>query len=84
MTSETVTRHNGTTLRYYRIKEGLKVAELASLAKCQYSHLDNLENERKEASLELLQRLATVLKVPVAALVRHPSYALHASDRGAA
>lgn len=76
----TLTRHNGAALRYFRIKSGLKTKELATKARVQYSHLDNLENERKEASVELLHRLAAVLEVPVAALVRHPSYALHRSD----
>lgn len=76
-------RHNGAAIRCFRIKSGLKVAELAALAKCKYSHLDNLENERKEASLELLQRIAAALDVPVIAIVRHPEYALHRDYRAA-
>lgn len=76
-----MTRHNGAALRSFRVKAGKKTAELAAEAKCSYQQLDNLENERKEASIELLHRLAAVLEVPASALVRDPSYALHASDR---
>lgn len=76
-----LTRHNGAALRSLRIKSGKKVGELADDAKCSYQQLDNLENERKEASIELLTRIAQALEVPVGALVRDPSYALHPSDR---
>lgn len=75
------TRHNGTTLRTFRLKSGKSKAELAADAKCSYQQVDNLENERKEASLELLNRLAAALEIPVAALVRDPAFALHPSDR---
>lgn len=75
-----LTRHNGASIRYLRIKTGLKVKELADRARCQYSHIDNLENERKEASVELLHRIAGALDVPVVAIVRDPAYALRAGD----
>jgi transcriptional regulator with XRE-family HTH domain len=78
---EKLTRHNGSTLRYMRIKSGKKTKELATEVKCQYSHLDNLENERKECSLELLHRIATALDVPATALVRDPAFLMHAADR---
>lgn len=76
-----LTRHNGATLRAFRIKAGKKLADLAAEANCSYQQLNNVEAERKEASLELLHRLAAALEVPVAALVRDPSYAIHPSDR---
>lgn len=76
-----LTRHNGATIRAFRVKAGKKVKDLAAEAKCSWQQLDNIENERKEASLELLNRLAAVLEVPVVALVRDPVYALHPSDR---
>jgi transcriptional regulator with XRE-family HTH domain len=76
-----LTRHNGATLRAFRLKTGKKVREIAAEAKCSYQQLDNLENERKEASTELLHRLAGVLEVPVAALVRDPSHVFHQSGR---
>lgn len=76
-----LTRHNGAALRSFRVKAGKKVAELASAAKCSYQQIDNLENERKEASVELLHRIAQALDVPVVALVRDPAFALHPSDR---
>jgi transcriptional regulator with XRE-family HTH domain len=76
-----LTRHNGAAIRALRLKTGKKVADLATDAKCSYQQIDNVENERKEASLELLHRIAAALEVPVAALVRDPAYAIHPSDR---
>jgi transcriptional regulator with XRE-family HTH domain len=78
---EKPTRHNGAALRAIRLKSGLKPGELAAKAKCSYQQIDNLENERKGASLELLHRIAAVLEVPVAALVRDPSFVFHSSGR---
>jgi len=82
--TDRLTRHNGAALRAFRVKAGLKTAELAAQARSSYSQVDNLENERKEASIELLHRLASVLDVPTVALVRDPSYVIHASDRASA
>lgn len=79
--SQPLKRHNGAAIRSFRLKAGMKVAELAAAAKCSYQQLDNLENERKEASVELLHRIAQVLECSVYALVRDPSFALHPSDR---
>jgi DNA-binding XRE family transcriptional regulator len=76
-----LTRHNGAAIRALRLKTGRKIAELAAEAKCSYQQIDNVENERKEASLELLHRIATALEVPVAALVRDPAFAIHPADR---
>lgn len=50
----------------------MKPGPFATKAGISYAHLDNLENERKEASLEVLHRIAVALDVPVTALVRNP------------
>ena len=68
------TRHNGLAIRYLRIKSGLRPGELASGAVVSYQHLDNIENERKEASVEVLHRIAAALDVPVRTLLRDPSF----------
>lgn len=75
--------HNGAAIRAFRVKAGRKPGEFAKAAGTSYSHLDNIENERKQPSLELLNRIAYVLEVPVAALVRDPA-AVTASRLGAA
>lgn len=67
------TRHNGTAIMYLRIKDGLKPGEFAAKAGVSYPHLDNIEKERKDASLEVLHRIATALNVPVEAIVRDPA-----------
>lgn len=67
------TRHNGLTIRSFRIKAGAKPGAFATAAGIAYSTLDNIENERKEASVEALHRIAAVLEVPVGALLRDPS-----------
>lgn len=67
-----VTRHNGMAIRCLRIKDGLKPGEFAAKAGLSYAHLDNLENQRKEASLEVLHKIAHALNVPVEAIVRDP------------
>ena len=68
--SSKLTRHNGMAIRYLRIKDGLKPGEFATKVGVSYAHLDNLENERKEASLEVLYKVANALNVPVEAIVR--------------
>jgi transcriptional regulator with XRE-family HTH domain len=61
------------TVRHFRIKAGLKPGELAAAARIGYSAIDNIENERKNASVEVIYRIADALKVPAAALVRDPA-----------
>lgn len=68
-----MTRHNGAAIRALRVKDGLKPGPFATKALMSYSTLDNIENERKEASLEALHRIAGALNVPVEAIVRDPS-----------
>lgn len=78
--SSKLTRHNGMAIRYMRIKDGLKPGEFATKAGLSYAHLDNLENERKEASLEVLHRVANALNVPVESIVRDPTSLKRATD----
>jgi transcriptional regulator with XRE-family HTH domain len=66
-------RHNGLTIRCFRIKQGDKPGDFASKAGIAYSTLDNIENERKDASVEVLYRIAAALDVPVRALLRDAS-----------
>ncbi|VXB83463.1 helix-turn-helix domain-containing protein [Aeromicrobium sp. 9AM] len=68
--SEKTKRQNGHTIRHFRIKGGMKPGEFATLARISYSTLDNIENERRNASPEVLHRIAIALDVPVEALIR--------------
>lgn len=75
-------RHNGTAIRCFRVKvTGLRPGEFAAKAGIAYSTLDNIENERKEASLEALHRIADALGVPPEAIVRDPAYLVPAVTR---
>lgn len=71
--SNPTTRHNGSAIRYFRIKDGCKPGEFAGRVGVSYPHLDNIENERKEASVEVLYRIAAALNIPVEAILRDPS-----------
>jgi len=64
------TRHNGFTIRAMRVRDGHKPGAFANLVGLSYPHLDNIENERKDASDEALYRIADQLKVPVDAILR--------------
>lgn len=68
--TEKPTRQNGLTIRHLRIKSGMKPGQFATAASISYSTLDNIENERKNASPEVLHRIAAALDVPVGALTR--------------
>lgn len=76
-----LTRHNGAALRYFRIKSGMKPNELATKAQTTYPTLDNLENERKNASVELIYRLAAALDIPPRAIVRDPAFLLRQTEQ---
>lgn len=73
-------RHNGAAIRALRMKDGKKPGPFATECLVSYSTLDNIENERKEASVEVLYRIANVLNVSVEAIVRDPATLLAASD----
>lgn len=64
------TRHNGFTIRAMRIRDGKKPGDFAKIVGLSYPHLDNIENERKDASDEALYRIADALRVPVEAILR--------------
>lgn len=66
-------RQNGLAIRHLRIKAGKKPGEFATAARISYSTLDNIENERKSASFEVLHRIASALDVPVGAIIRDSS-----------
>lgn len=72
-TEPRLTRHNGAAIRALRVKDGLKPGAFATKSLMSYSTLDNIENERKEASIEALHRIAQALNVPVEAIVRDPA-----------
>ena len=60
---------NPHALRAIRERSGLSVSALASLAGASQPHLSNVESGRRQASPDLIQRLARALKVPVVALL---------------
>lgn len=66
-------RHNGLAIRAFRVKAGKKPGEFAALVRLSYQHLDNIENERKQASLEVLHRIAVALEIPIGAIMRDPA-----------
>lgn len=68
-----LTRHDGAAIRSLRIQSGMKPGEFAASVRISYQHLDNIENGRKEASIEVLHRIATALDVPIAEIVRDTS-----------
>lgn len=69
-------RHNGEALRTFRVMRGLSREALAEkTGDLSHQHLSNLELEHKQASPELLHRLAAALDVPVGALLREPMHA---------
>lgn len=75
------TRQNGLAIRHLRIKSGMRPGEFANKALISYSTLDNIENERKNAGVEVLHRIAAALDVPIGALTR--SGALFSADEAA-
>lgn len=76
--SSTSKRQNGLAIRHMRIMSGMKPGEFATKALISYSTLDNIENERRNASAEVLYRIAKALDVPVHAIIRDA--ALFAED----
>lgn len=66
-------RQNGLAIRYLRLKDGAKPGDFATKVGLSSPHLDNIENERKDASIEALYRIAAGLNVPVEAIVRDPA-----------
>ena len=61
---------NGFAIRDFRIKAGLTIDELAARANISAPHQRNIENELRPASAVHLHRLAEILGVRAASLVR--------------
>ena len=64
-------RPNGAAIKAIREAQGWKVGRLASAAGISRPHLSNIEggSPSRYASVEVLNRLASVLRVPYAALI---------------
>lgn len=65
-------RHNGFAVRDFRIKAGLSVDELAQRTLISAPHIRNIENENREPNSVHLHKIADVLGVRAASLVRDP------------
>jgi transcriptional regulator with XRE-family HTH domain len=63
---------NRHALRVIRQRSGLTVSALARRAGVSQPHLSNIERGRRQASPELIGRLAGALRVPVVALLAEP------------
>lgn len=66
--AEETRKLRGLKIRELRVARGLRKSELAAKCGCSYSHIDNIENARKNPSLQLLQQFARELDVPIAEL----------------
>ena len=62
---------NRYALRTIRQRSGLTVSGLARRAAISQPHLSNVERGRRQASPELIVRLAAALRVPLVALLAH-------------
>lgn len=77
MTSPIHTRHNGYAVRCFREARGLTVQDLCNRLvddgrELSAPGLRNIELEHREAKVELIQKIALVLDVPVQAIIRVP------------
>ena len=77
MATSTSTRHNGYAVRVIREARGLSIQDLCnkltnSGRELSAPALRNIELENREAKVDLIQRIATVLEVPVQAITRVP------------
>lgn len=72
MASPEKVRQNGSAIRAIREALGLSLTELAECTGSHPQSLRNLELERRDASEDLLTRLARALGVDVAAILRDP------------
>lgn len=67
-----IPKQNGSAVRDFRQKAGLSREELGEQSRITYSHVANIENEHKDASLEVLYRVASVLAVDIRSILRNP------------
>ncbi|MEU4576657.1 helix-turn-helix transcriptional regulator [Nonomuraea sp. NPDC023979] len=65
-------RQNGSALRDFRCKAGVKRSALAKQVGISYSALANIENEHRDVSVEVLNRLANALTVNLRSVLRDP------------
>lgn len=72
MTAGATTRHNGYAIRVIREARGLTVQDLCDKLDLSAPALRNIELEHREAKVELIQRIAIALEVPVQAITRVP------------
>lgn len=61
---------NGAAIRALRQKDGYTAEAFAARVGVSYSHYRNIENEHRAASVEVLNRIARLLVVPLAAILR--------------
>lgn len=69
-TTGSLERYLGNTLREIRLKHGLTIADVATLANISRGMLSKIENAQTATSLETLSRLAQALGVPLATLFK--------------
>lgn len=65
-------KQNGSAIRDFRLKTGMKRRDLAERARITYPHMANIENEHKDVSYEVLYRLAAALVVDIRSVLRNP------------
>lgn len=65
-------RVNGAALREIRERSGVSVTDLATAAEIKQSHLSNIEAGRRNASDDVIVKLARELKVPLPAIIACP------------
>lgn len=75
------TKQNGTAIRTFREMRGLTRDDLvqkflsygaSDKARMSYPYLAHIENEYADAKVETVERIALILDVPVAAIIRRP------------
>lgn len=87
MTESVPTRHNGYAVRVIREARGMSVQDLCDKLTSAGRELSapalrNIELEHREAKVDLIQRIATILEVPVQAIIRVPLTAWAAPRSG--
>jgi transcriptional regulator with XRE-family HTH domain len=66
------TKQNGSAIKDFRLKTGMKRRDLAERARISPPHMANIENEHKDVSYEVLYRLAAALVVDIRSVLRDP------------
>jgi transcriptional regulator with XRE-family HTH domain len=63
---------NGSAIRDFRCKSGMKRIALAEAVGISYPHMAGIENEYNDVSYEVLYRLATALNINIRSILRNP------------